>query len=221
MLDPSTGKTASEMLDVRRLAPEQRQRAADVLTRAFHDDPIERYVFPDPVERDRANQFMFAAVVHDCLAHGAVITDSRMAGVACWLAPGKTHLTLVGMLLQARLGVALALLRFRGQDRNRFQAVYNHIGEVHERVMPRPHWYLLALAVDPAFQGQGVGGKLVQPMLAQADATGVPCCLEPVEERNVAFYQRRGFEIIHHEPVSMHGGPVWYMAREPQKSHAV
>ncbi len=221
MLDPSKDETASEMLAVCRLAPQQQQRAAVVLTRAFHDDPIEKYVFPDPVVRDRAYRLMFAAVVHDCLAHGAVFTDSRVAGVACWLAPGKTHLTLGAMLLQARLGVALPLLRFKGQDRTRFQAVYQHIAEVHERVMPRSHWYLLALGVDPAYQGQGVGGRLVQPILAQADATGLPCYLEPVEERNVSFYQRRGFGIIAHEPVSMHGGPVWYMAREPQKSHAV
>ncbi len=53
MLDQSKSKTASERVDVCRLAPQRRQKAAVVLTRAFHDDPIEKYVFPDPVERDR------------------------------------------------------------------------------------------------------------------------------------------------------------------------
>jgi len=135
--------------------------------------------------------------------------------VACWLAPGKADLT-VGRMLRAGWGMVWALLRLRGQDSRRFLAVYGHIEEAHKRVMVRPHWYLWVLGVDPIHQGQGIGGRLMQPILAQADATGLPCYLQTQTEANVAFYQRHGFAIIAHEPVSAHGGPLWYMVREPR-----
>jgi hypothetical protein len=62
---------------------------------------IWRYRFPQDVN-------MLAAVVGGCLGHGVVITDSRVAGIACWLAPGKAHLTAGRRVLQARLGMVLA-----------------------------------------------------------------------------------------------------------------
>jgi hypothetical protein len=37
-----------------RLEPSQRERAVAVLTRAFHDDPMYRYLFPDFDERVRS-----------------------------------------------------------------------------------------------------------------------------------------------------------------------
>jgi MFS family permease len=53
----------------------------------------------------------------------------------------------------------------------------------------KPHWYLWLLGVDPDRQGQGVGSALLAPILARADAEGLPCALETLTERNVWFYR--------------------------------
>ena len=64
-------------------------------------------------------------------------------------------------------------------------------------LVKRPHWYLWALGVAPRCQGQGIGSKLIEPVLARADAEQTPCYLEALTEKNVAFYQKRGFAVVH------------------------
>ena len=36
------------------------------------------------------------------------------------------------------------------------------------RCVPEPHWYLLLLGVDDPYRGQGLGGRLIEPVLARA-----------------------------------------------------
>jgi len=54
-------------------------------------------------------------------------------------------------------------------------------------------WYLSIVGVDPAAQGQGLGRKLLEPTIAEADRAGVTCYLETFSPRNLPFYQRLGF----------------------------
>ena len=65
-------------------------------------------------------------------------------------------------------------------------------------------WYLSILGVVPAYQNRGLGALLVQPVLAQTDATGVPTYLETFTPRNEAFYQRLGYRVAgrFHEPTT-------------------
>jgi GNAT superfamily N-acetyltransferase len=53
-------------------------------------------------------------------------------------------------------------------------------------------WYLSIVAVDPAVQAQGLGRKLLEPTIAEADRAGVICYLETFSQRNLSFYQRLG-----------------------------
>jgi ribosomal protein S18 acetylase RimI-like enzyme len=54
-------------------------------------------------------------------------------------------------------------------------------------------WYLSIVAVDPAAQGQGLGRKLLEPTLAEADRKSARCYLETFSPRNLSFYERLGF----------------------------
>ena len=86
---------------------------------------------------------------------------------------------------------------------------------LHPRAMPGPHWYLMALGVAPASQGQGIGGRLIRPVLARADAAGLPCYLETETERNVTFYRKHGFAVLTAEAPPGHDLLLWTMARRP------
>jgi len=57
-------------------------------------------------------------------------------------------------------------------------------------------WYLSILGVSPCHQGQGIGGRLLDPVLQLADAAGVASFLETFSERNRAFYRRLGYETV-------------------------
>src|SRR5579871_6269066 len=76
-------------------------------------------------------------------------------------------------------------------------ANYNQIAEYMSAkacgVVGEDAWYLSIVAVDPAFQGQGLGRQLLESTIAEADRAGATCYLETFSERNLSFYQRLGF----------------------------
>jgi GNAT superfamily N-acetyltransferase len=79
-----------------------------------------------------------------------------------------------------------------------------------------PHFYLLAIGVDPPYQGQGVGSQLMAPILARCDAEGIPAYLESSKERNVPLYERNGFQVVEEMHLPGGGPPLWRMWRDPK-----
>jgi GNAT superfamily N-acetyltransferase len=79
-------------------------------------------------------------------------------------------------------------------------------------------WYLSIVAVDPAAQGQGLGRRLLEPTIAEADRLSATCYLETFSPRNPSFYQRLGFVTAARfvEPVTGAGYAV--MVRHPRPS---
>ena len=207
----------SEINEPVHLLASQKDRAVEVLTQAFQADPMYAYFFSDPREQARWLPGLWDGVVEYTLRYGEVYTTAHVSGVACWLCPGNTDLTLWRML-RTRMRLARAFMRFGPDTRRKSLAVLGYVEKEHKRLMgKRLHWYLWALGVEPACQGQGIGGKLIQPVLAQADQAGVPCYLETETEQNVAFYQKRGFVVASAGPVPGHGLSLWMMVREPQR----
>lgn len=206
-----------EPLTVIRLEPARKDQAADLLTRAFQDDPAYTHIFPDPAERTRSLRSLWDGLLTVTLRYGQVLTTPDLHGVACWMPPGDG-----GNFLWQSLRTGFALQRpvfsFSGAARKRFLDVIGYLEQVRKQAMPWPHWYLWALGVDPPHQGRGVGSALLQPILTQADAAGLPCYLETETERNVTFYRRHGFEVATAGPDPRQGVMVWTMVREPQRS---
>jgi GNAT superfamily N-acetyltransferase len=64
--------------------------------------------------------------------------------------------------------------------------------------------YQLSMTGVGSAQGKGLGKRLIEPTLADADAEGVDCWLETFEHRDIRFYQRLGFPEIasHLEPLT-------------------
>ena len=185
-------------------------RAAVVLARAFHDDPLMVHIQPDPVRRARLLPRGLAGVQAYCLRYGRVVTTPDVASVACWLPPGRIDTPLrrmarSGMLASKRALGAGALRRMLG--------VLVPMDRGHHRVMTGPHWYLWLLGTEPARQGQGVASAVLAPTLAAADAAGLPCYLDTHRERNLDFYARHGFRPVLDEVYS--GVRSWGLRRDP------
>ena len=71
------------------------------------------------------------------------------------------------------------------------------------------HWYLDTIATDPDLHGQGLGGRLLDHDLAIRDAAGEACALDTHTADNIAFYGRRGFEVVGEG--QLRGGPPVFM----------
>jgi len=193
--------------------PEQNDLGARILTDAFMDDPMYQAIFPQPERRGRALSDVWSGLLKYSQRYGEVYTTPDVAGVACWLSPGNTEVTFVGNI---RTGFALprAVMKFSA-ERTQFMHAMDFIDIEHKRLVHEPHWYLWALGVSPDHQGKGIGGRLLEPVLARADEKEVPCYLEAVTEPNVAFYEKSGFKVIWDGDTPIQGVHVWMMLRDP------
>ena len=190
--------------------------AAAVLARAFFDDPHQMHLIPDAERRARLSPGVYRGLVHYVFlcSDQVYTTPGTVQGVAVWLPPGESFMT-IGRWF--RTGLLRAALRLSPREIRRALMAQSGESRVHEARMQGPHWYLELLGVEPSCQGQGIGGRLIQPTLAQADADGLPCYLETGTEKNVRFYEKHGFEVIAEEMLPGGGPRFWAMMRPPHR----
>ncbi|NSC25362.1 GNAT family N-acetyltransferase [Streptomyces albus subsp. chlorinus] len=177
-----------------------------ILARAFDDDPMMRWFFPDDSTREAGLGRYFATLLaRQYGRHG--VCERTDAAAAFWVPPeGRDKAvpdaeTVRG--LQDILGDRAGLFR-------------EAVEAAAEHTPKEPHWYLAVLGADPAAQGQGHGAALLRSGLAKADAAGMPVCLESSKSSNLPVYEHFGFT-VREELRLPGGGPVlWAMRREPR-----
>jgi GNAT superfamily N-acetyltransferase len=172
---------------------------ADVLAKAFYDDPPFMWMLPDGKTRHARTRGLFTTVLRaEALRHGAVdaVWDGELGGIvggAIWFPPG-TWPSPVRRQIAALPGYARALGRRFGPGSDMLAAL--------ARVHPRsPHWYLYAIGVDPAHQGRGVGGALLRSRLTRVDADGAAAYLESSKTGNIPVYEHFGFQVAQVPPL--------------------
>jgi ribosomal protein S18 acetylase RimI-like enzyme len=192
---------------VRVVTPDDFDALGGVLGRAYADDPVWTWVYPQP-DRGRRLARMFRSLLRGTRDRGAtVLTDQATRGAAIWQRSDDRSLGVLGNL---RMGTAMVA---SGARIRRGQAVMRAIERQHPK---EPHWYLAVLGTDPAHQGEGIGSALVRHVLDDPANTGEPAYLETETPANVPFYQRHGFEVVGEVDVPGGGPHLWLMWRNPQ-----
>ncbi len=187
-------------------------RAADALSRAFQTYPLMEYTVPDETRRRRACNSLYTSVLRYSLRFGEAYTTLDVEGAAGWLPPERPFPTFWKMVRAGMLGVPFA---FGHVGFSRLQAMDQVAEAMHHRHAPGPHWYLWVIGVAPEHQGRGLAGRLMQPVLDNADARQLRCYLETHKESNVPVYERFGFRVVSREPVPGQPLTVWGMLRRP------
>lgn len=198
------------------LTPLDIDHAAETLRLAFDSDPIYTHIFPNANDRARYLPPFWRALVDHALSFGQTYMIGNADGVAAWLSP-QAFTQPPTNDLGTLLALQVAIGAFPEPARSQFLAISNHADGLHPQLMAgRAHWYLWVIGVRPERQGKGLGGRLIAPILATADAESTPCYLETESARNVGFYRRHGFEVIHETVVPGEGLHLWMMVREPR-----
>ncbi len=197
------------------LPPGRIKQAATALARAFREDPYYTYILPDVPRRDRMMQWILEGVVRYGLLYGRVYTTPAVEGAAVWLGPKRPSIHLIGAM---RTGLFLMPLIMSRKEMGRITRLDRAGDRLHEQAISGPHWFLIVLGVDPAYQGQGIGGALMQPMLEAAGRAGLACFLDTNNEKNLAFYGRHGFEITGRERPDPEGPYVWGFLKKPSQA---
>jgi GNAT superfamily N-acetyltransferase len=189
--------------------------AVDVLARAFTKDPMANYMLEiSNISLDESLKalFVFSCEVRlllDWPLLGIWVDNDQLAGVAGITVPGNVEwpeaLQVVYENLKKQIG-SQAISRLE---------TYSQIADTNRP--SEPHYQLGMIGVDPKYQGQGCGGKLLDVVTEMSeshpDSTGV--WLDTENPRNVPYYQRFGYEIKAHS--TLDGIDVWGMFRSNQR----
>ena len=178
---------------------------AAAMARAFYDDPVFTWFFPNPRRRLAQAERYFAGRTRILLRQEEIYTVEDCVAASMWARPGEWR--------DPPLAVMRQLLSFAPAMGRRIPGALRGLREIEERHPSRPHWYLAVLGTDPPRQGEGLGSALLRPVLDECDRLEIPAYLETSTERNVAFYTRHGFRVT--GELTLPDGPdMWFMWRD-------
>lgn len=200
-------------VDLIRLDRSQLKAARLMLTRAFDDDPLMRAFVPDAARRPRVLARCFGYVLRLGLYYGeAYANDRQLSGIAVWLPSSALG---DSPWRRIRTGVVWIPWLCGWDFFRRLWGYHEHLLARWKAHAPPRFLYLQMLAVDPGCQGRGHARRLLEPMLARADAEQLPCCLETSNERNLEFYGRFGFTVLEKTTAPGNDVPCWLLRRAP------
>ena len=198
---------------VARLQVSQTEALATMLSRSFQNEPNFVYLIPDEQARLRSLRGFFQMVaIPASRLFGEICTTNQIDGASLWIRTG-TGFTFERMIRNAtrRMPLKLDLPALR-----RSINLGARVEKARHRLVRGPHWYLLALGVEPSIDRCALSGLLIEPVLSRADSDKIPCYVEIFDERAVCFYERLGFRVEGAGNIP-HGGPsFWAMIRSPK-----
>jgi GNAT superfamily N-acetyltransferase len=187
---------------------------ARALARAFDDDPVWRWIFPDPRTRvDRMAGVFSIELHHVHLPLGATEIAGRGGRIeagALWDPPGRWRTPLPVLARQL-----VPLARLFGV---RTVPTLRALTAIEKRHPAEPHWYLSVIGTDPPAQGNGLGASLLESRLSRCDERGLPAYLESSKESNIPYYEKFGFKVTGTIRLPAGGPEVWPMWRDPGAS---
>ncbi|MGI8422197.1 MAG: GNAT family N-acetyltransferase [Gaiellaceae bacterium] len=179
----------------------------EMLARPYHRDEQMTYVEPDAARRERRAPWFFTAILRYSLGGGTVLAADGLAGVAILLPPGGTRPSLRRMTAAGLYQMPLRLGPAASRRLGVFASVSRDL-----RTLAEPYWYIGGIGVEPARQGEGIGGALMGELLARVDAESGVCSLDTANERNVGWYEGLGFRVADRAQVPA-GPTIWSMTR--------
>ncbi|MEQ1863068.1 MAG: GNAT family N-acetyltransferase [Micropepsaceae bacterium] len=197
--------------DPRRATDADRERVIDCLTAAFANDPVMSWIGRRDAKRDQGRRAMFGFLVGKLgLPGNELWTAPDYSAAALWIPPERADLKLPWWQEIQMFPSIVSFTSLSGLGR---VDAFRKAAEKHHP-KSRPHFYLMTIGVDPKFQGQGLGGALLDATLAKIDAKGLPSYLESSNEKNVPLYRRHGYEVTKEFRPAPEAPPLWGMWRE-------
>lgn len=190
---------------IRLASPDDVGRLAVTATRAFAEDPVMRWLYPDDTEYEASAPSAFHYVASRCLYYGSAWCTDDAVATALWFPPGRPEIP------------DGAVERTGGEISEELMAKFQLLRDAMDIHTPsEDHWYLHVLATHPDWQRQGLGGALMNAVFVDSDAAGIPAYLETERPELVAYYRHHGFEVRSEWDVGDDGPHMWGMLRPPQ-----
>lgn len=198
---PTTG------VEVRPVVADDIPRLSESLARAFYDDPVSCYLFPDDHRRLRRLERYFRFQIRTLfLPRGEAWTTTDLEAASLWMPPKSWPPTMAEGVSQ------LPVLAILGRRTPRALRLMQVLESHHPR---SPHFYLGTIGTDPPAQRRGYGSALLRVVLSRCDTEGIPSYLESSKAENLPFYNQHGYEVVDEVLVPETETKLWLMWREP------
>lgn len=199
--------------EITRLREADLPAAAEMLSRAFYDDPLQIHTLPDPHERAARSPALFSAALRYGLLFGEVLTNAGgpPAGIAIWIGPDAWDIT---PERAAAAGFDQLPDTLGAEATDRFFTALAAAEPYHRRDVRPDHWWVMVLGVAPEAQGKGIARALLQPVMDRAHDAGQQCYLETANPANIAFYEHLGFERVAELIAQPSGIRFWTFRRD-------
>ena len=152
---------------------------------AFITDPICRYAWPAAGTYLNIMPSVTEALGGASFELGTCFVSADFRGAALWLPPGvrPDNESLAGMMADT----------VSPDNQEELFQTFEQMAHAHPA---EAHWYLPTIGVDPAAQGEGIGGALMRHATERFDAEQALSYLESSNPRNISLYLRHGFEVM-------------------------
>ena len=167
--------------------PEDQPVLANILKRAFEEDPVMRWILPSPAEYHRVSQTYFELIVKQSLYPERCYTTEDRCGVSLWQEPN--YRPAMGSQL-------LNFFRVTWLLRGNISRILNLQSIMASYRPGKPFWHLTYIATDPVKQGKGIGTSLIKPVINIAREQDTPVYLECSNRTNLSFYRAHGFRLV-------------------------
>jgi len=167
------------------------------LYESLKNDPFFYYlkniIIGDEKKKERTMLEYMDYSIHEANTYGKIGThDNENYGASLWVTPLNSDL----YSLRKTEKTAQMISIFGSDVYAKINLVGEFMNSQNSKHISNDMWYLSILGVNPAYQNQGLGKKLVEPVLIEADKLQVATYLETFTLQNNSFYKRLGYEII-------------------------
>ena len=185
-------------------------RLLDTMVAGFSDDPLYRWLYPNPIDRADRLRPTFELMLRCGFERGHVVWSPDQDAVAIWTAPGQS------LLDDDAMDRWLQLLH--DDAPTRVEAAIDGMTACARHAPAAPHWTLHSVVVAADRQRRGTGTALLRRTLSDVDRTGDPAYLESSNIENVSAYQRLGFRVL--GEVQVPGGPIMRPMARPSDARS-
>jgi ribosomal protein S18 acetylase RimI-like enzyme len=201
------------------------ETAANVLTRAMMRYPVFAYVIPDDPSGSsggRAHDDVRADKLRHVLRfilgvaaiQGEILAPSRnIEAIAVWIRSENVRLSRSEAL---RAGFATLPFKVGLRATRRLLRLVKSKQAQRAKILTGRYHLLDMLGVDPKLQNQGHGRLLIEARLQEIDHERAQCYLETSDQRNISYYRRYGFELVHQHRIQ--AVPVYCLWRRSIRS---
>lgn len=161
----------------------------DILTQSFLDNKSVNYVIKDDNKKLQRIRSLIDYSFEICFLFGKVLLSDDKKGCALILFPEKKKTTIKSILLDVKLVVTCLGVKnlLKTLDRE------SKIKKLHPTV---PFVHLWFIGVDPTYQNRGIGSKLLEEVISEANNLQRNVYLETSTLKNIPWYSKFGFKVF-------------------------